>query len=101
VFTSYTAQDGLLEGEVNDVLVAHDGAVWFATDCGLSRLAGGRFTSYEIPDAFPNIPLALAEEPSGTLWVGTTGGVVRLEGGRFTTYTTADGLPDDYVETLV
>jgi uncharacterized RDD family membrane protein YckC/sugar lactone lactonase YvrE len=36
-WTSYTSADGLVDDDVNAVEVAPDGAVWFATEGGLSR----------------------------------------------------------------
>jgi signal transduction histidine kinase len=42
VHATYTAANGLGRGIVNQVRVGADGAVWVATEGGLSRLKGGR-----------------------------------------------------------
>ena len=34
----YTVSDGLLSDTVRDIIIGKDGSIWFATNCGISRL---------------------------------------------------------------
>ncbi len=96
--TTYTSAAGLATDAVNDIAVAPDGTVWFATDAGVSRLAEGRFTTFPTGDGWV-ASLALAED--GVLWAGTSQGLFRLEGEQTAAYTTEDGLGGDFVIALL
>lgn len=60
------------------------GAMWFATDAGVTRYASGTFTNYTTEDGLTaNSIWSMLLDRDGTLWVGTHGGVCRLEGETF------------------
>jgi ligand-binding sensor domain-containing protein len=69
---------------VRGIAQAHDGAVWFATNGGVTRYAGGEFTNYTAKDGLTRADVwSILIDSSGTIWVGTHGGVCRFENGRF------------------
>lgn len=51
---TYTEKDGLPSSTVYDVTQDKDGFMWFATQNGLSRFDGKRFTNYTIKDGLPD-----------------------------------------------
>ncbi|WP_375560114.1 two-component regulator propeller domain-containing protein [Bernardetia sp. OM2101] len=73
-------QNGLSQSTVNDVLEDRDGFVWIATDDGLNRYDGQKFTIYKhirsdsttIPD---NEVKKLYEDKTGKIWIGTVSGL--------------------------
>lgn len=104
-FTNYGVKDGLPLALVNDMIEAHDGVYWVATNGGgVSRFdpagdarrvaearAGGAvdggqrrvFTTYRVGDeAQSNIIETIFEDRAGNVWAGTQGGLFRLAGGR-------------------
>lgn len=82
-FTSLTAQNGLSYNTVNAILKDRYGWMWFATDDGLNRFDGTRFTVYRhkagdttsLPD---NNITCLFEDRAGNLWVGSGRGSVSM-----------------------
>lgn len=93
----WTAQNGLPQNSVRDVLQTRDGYLWFTTYDGLVRFDGVRFTVFNksnSPGLSSNRFTSLAEDENGDLWaVVETGQIVRRHKGRFTTYNQDDGLP--------
>ncbi|BAV06751.1 Signal transduction histidine kinase [Filimonas lacunae] len=80
-FTSLTAQNGLSYNTINAILKDKYGWMWFATDDGLNRFDGTRFTIYRhkegdsasLPD---NNITCMHEDRKGNLWVGSGRGNV-------------------------
>jgi len=63
---------------INDLVQEIGGNVWLATDRGLVRYDGTRFTHVEVPDVPPDARYnCLLYSADGTVWVGTSVGVVR------------------------
>jgi len=93
-FTRFSRADGLADDIVYDIMVGRDGAVWFATAGGLSRLRDGEMTSWTEDDGLvANRVFRLAEAPGGGLWLATlTGGLSLFDGESFTSFTPDDGL---------
>ena len=84
--TSWTEGDGVPLGAVYSIGQDHDGYIWIATDAGLLRFDGVRFTAW---DSIGDAPLpkssasALWVARDGTFWVGfTKGGVRHIRAGR-------------------
>jgi len=98
-FDHWTADNGLPQNSVRDIVQAEDGYLWFTTFDGLVRFDGVRFTVFNksnSPGLASNRFVSLFEDRSGDLWAGLeTGEVVRRHQGRFTTYSQAQGLPND------
>jgi ligand-binding sensor domain-containing protein len=90
----YGVNDGLLSSTVVDILIDGGGAIWMATQHGLSRLKEGRFKNFTAANGGPiqNINVIL-EDQEGNMWLGTDGGgIVKFAGEDFPTFTSDDGL---------
>lgn len=103
VRASYTTEQGLAHNSVRTIVQTRDGALWVGTLEGLSRFAGGRFTTYTAAQGLSAMHVrAIYEDGTGTLWIGTYGGGLnRLKDGAFTAIRTADGLADDIVSAIL
>lgn len=82
-FSALTTQDGLSSNTVNAILKDSHGMMWFATEDGLDRFDGARFTIYrhksdDSSSLRANEILSLYEDKEGRLWVGTSGGSLSL-----------------------
>jgi len=97
---AWTTENGLPQNDVLPVQT-RDGYLWLATQGGLARFDGVKFTIFDTGNTAglrSNRILALSEDSAGDLWIGTqSGGLTRYSRGVFTTYTTAEGLPDNNV----
>ena len=95
-FDHWTADTGLPQNSVHDILQTRDGYIWIATLDGLVRFDGVRFTVFNrsnSPGMSSNRFLLLREDAQGDLWAGTEdGGVVRYHEGRFSSYGREHGL---------
>ena len=98
-FDHWTADNGLPQNSVREIVQTREGYLWFTTFDGLVRFDGVRFTVFNksnSPGLATNRFVSLFEDRNGHLWAGLeTGEVVRRHQGRFTTYTQAQGLPND------
>lgn len=83
VVRHYHRDDGLGHPDVWSIVEAERGVFWFATEGGLSRHDGKRWSHFDARDGLPAAPLwPLLPAPGGALWIGTLGGgLVRLEPG--------------------
>ena len=83
----WTADDGLPQNSVYEILQTGDGYLWMATVDGLARFDGVQFTVFSksnSPGIVNNRFISLFENNGGSLWAGTEeSGVVRYRGGRF------------------
>jgi YVTN family beta-propeller protein len=88
---------------VQGIVQAADGALWFATYNGVSRFDGAAWTTYTTADGLvSDYVQSVAGAADGTLWFGTSWmGVSRFDGANWTTYTTADGLASNYVQGII
>ncbi|MBI1761524.1 MAG: hypothetical protein HYR56_08825 [Acidobacteria bacterium] len=100
-FDHWTADNGLPQNSVRDIVQTRDGYLWFTTFDGLVRFDGVRFTVFNksnAPGILSNRFNWLYEDGFGDLWASTEdSGITRLHQGRFSTYTTANGLPGNTV----
>ncbi len=96
--------DGLPQNWVGAVAQTHDGYLWLATQEGLVRFDGARFTVFSTrttPGLRSNNVSALLVDAGGALWVGTYGGgLARLREGGWSAWTQKDGLGGDFVVSL-
>src|SRR5215813_12866785 len=99
-FDHWTADNGLPQNSVRDIVQTRDGYLWLTTFDGLVRFDGVRFTVFNksnSPGILTNRFVSLYEDGQADLWASTENSeLTRLHQGRFTTYTTKDGLPDNY-----
>jgi len=99
----WLTENGLPQNTVHSITQAKDGYVWIATEEGLARFDGIRFTIFDkqnTPELKSNDIRVLLEDRRGALWIGTADGLVRLLDGKFTTFTTRDGLPSNVIDAL-
>ena len=77
---TYTSADGLGAGDVNSIHDDRDGALWVATEGGLSRIAGGRVDTLDVRNGLPCPGVKWSvEDHAGVLWLQTDCGLVRVE----------------------
>ena len=95
----WTLRDGGLPGYPRSIAQTRDGFLWLATDFGLQRFDGVRFTSWEPPPAssLPGIAVRLLATQDGSLWIGTDQGLARWNDGVLSAYRELDG---EYVYAL-
>jgi ligand-binding sensor domain-containing protein/signal transduction histidine kinase len=99
----WLTENGLPQNTVHSIVQAKDGYVWIATEEGLARFDGIRFTVFDkqnTPELKSNDIRVLLADRRGALWIGTTDGLVRLLNAKFTTFTTRDGLPSNVIDSL-
>ena len=95
-------EDGLPQVSVMDMKQTRDGYLWIATQGGVARFDGVRFTVFDKrnTEAFSGASVeALEEDSHGNLWLATTaGGLVRRSpDGEFSRYTSEDGLASNVI----
>ena len=80
VRASYGPRDGLGEGRVNSLQFDSDGALWAATDGGLSRIKSGHATTLTSQNGLPcDTVHDVLEDNDHTVWVKTACGLARIE----------------------
>ncbi len=99
---NWGTKDGLRQHRIRAMRQTQDGYLWLATENGLVRFDGVRFSTLSsATDGLSHDYLnALEVGDDGSLWVGTYHGLSHLTSGAFTTYTDRNGLTDSYVRCL-
>ena len=89
----WTLREGGLRGYPRSIAQTLDGFLWLATDVGLQRFDGVRFTSWEPPtgSSLPGVVVRLLATRDGSLWIGTDQGLARWSGGALSAYRELDG----------
>jgi signal transduction histidine kinase/ligand-binding sensor domain-containing protein/CheY-like chemotaxis protein len=97
-------QEGLPQFSIHAIAQTPDGYLWIATQAGLARFNGARFTVFDsrnTPELHSNVVWGLQPDRAGNLWIATvSGGLTRYHDGTFTNFSTRDGLSSDLVYTL-
>ena len=76
---SYAATDGLTGGRVGDLQFDKDGALWIATEGGLSRLKNGRVAALNNRHGLPCDAVHwVRQDDAGSFWLYTACGLVRV-----------------------
>src|SRR6266478_9671748 len=99
----WTHQDGLPDDRVRAILQTRDGYLWVATQNGLARFDGLRFTVFDHDNTLEmavNQCVSLAEDANGNLWVSTGSGLIRRTDNRFFHIGRAEGLRSDFPSEL-
>ncbi|MCI0390273.1 MAG: hypothetical protein MOB07_16105 [Acidobacteria bacterium] len=100
-FDHWSADNGLPQNSVRDIVQTRDGYLWLTTFDGLVRFDGVRFTIFNksnSPGIITNRFFYLYEDGQGDLWASTeNSGLTRLRHSRFITYTTEHGLPANFI----
>jgi ligand-binding sensor domain-containing protein len=69
-YVHYDTKDGLAGSTVYDHCQDKDGFIWFATENGLSRFDGTRFTNFTVRDGLPdNEIITIHADAKGRLWI--------------------------------
>ena len=86
----YTVDDGLVTGDLSDLLLDDNNMLWIGSSKGLHSFNGESFTVYTTDNSglVNNSVTALYEDDTGILWCGTEGGVSCFDGTYWTNYTT-------------
>ena len=79
---------GLLPGSLNAVAQDGEGYLWVATDQGLFRFDGVRFTPWTPPDGsqLPSMIFRLLADRDGGVWIGTIDGLLHWDRHRLTRF---------------
>ena len=98
----YQSTKQLLSAEVNDVLLARDGALWVAQTGGLTvYLKGKRVRDFSSGSHLPNLTVhSVAEGPDGRIWVGTDLGAARFDGRDWSVRMSRRWLLNDHVRDI-
>jgi len=97
-FDHFSVKDGLSQVCVNSIIQDQHGFVWFATNDGLNRYDGYKFTIFkpnlgDQSSLSNNVVKTIYEDRDGDIWVGTAGGGLCLydsEKDSFTSYDLSD-----------
>lgn len=82
--TYFSLKEGFGGVAVRGILQDERGAMWFATDGGVSRYESGVFTNYTAAHGLSdNSVWSIMLDSSGAIWVGTHAGVCRFNGEGF------------------
>lgn len=98
----WTTENGLPQNTVNHIMQSQDGYLWLATNDGLVRFDGVKFTVFHTKK-FPQLKLNripyVVESKDRSIWIATEGAgvVVKNKDGAIQTYSTANGLPHNNV----
>src|SRR5258706_2485776 len=99
----WLTETGLPQNTVHRITQGKDGYIWIATEEGLARFDGIKFTVFDKQNT-PQLPSnnirVVLEDRRGDLWIGTADGLVQMRQGKFTTYTTQQGLPANVIDSL-
>ena len=75
----YSGEDGLGKGTVTDLRFGADGALWAATDGGLSRIKDGHVTTLSAQNGLPcEKVVAAIEDNDHSMWLNLACGLVRI-----------------------
>jgi len=78
VRSSYSAADGLGDGRVNQLRFDGKGALWIATEGGLSRLDNGRVATLSSKSGLPCDAVQWTMEDAQSVWLMTPCGLVQV-----------------------
>jgi ligand-binding sensor domain-containing protein/signal transduction histidine kinase len=99
----WLTENGLPQNTVHRITQGKDGYLWIATEEGLARFDGIKFTVFDTqntPELPSNNVRVLLEDRLGDLWIGTADGLVQMREGKFATFTTQQGLPGNVIDSL-
>lgn len=87
---TYSSGKGLGAGYLTYLQVERDGALWAATDSGLSRMKNGRFATLNRENGLPcNSIQWMIRDDEGSLWLDTPCGLLRLVRSEIDAWTVA------------
>jgi signal transduction histidine kinase/ligand-binding sensor domain-containing protein len=92
--TAWRTKDGFFSASPSALAQTADGYIWIATQAGLMRFDGVRFTRWTPPDGqrLPSLGItSLLAARDGSLWIGTEVGLCQWANGRLITYAAGQG----------
>jgi PAS domain S-box-containing protein len=99
-FRSFGAADGLHNLFIVSIVQDGSGLLWVATDDGVYRYDGQRFTHFSMQDGLPAMGVrVLGVAPDGAVCAGTHDGMACWDGTRFSR-AGAEGIPPVWVQSL-
>lgn len=85
--TYLNVNEGLAGSAIRGIVQDRSGAMWFATEGGVSRWQSDAFRNYTVADGLSdNDVWSLMLDSHGRIWAGTHEGVCRLEGESFVAF---------------
>jgi PAS domain S-box-containing protein len=99
--SSYSATDGLGKGAVNQLRFDSEGALWIATDGGISRLKDGHIATSTSKNGFPCDAVQWTEDDAQSVWLMMPCGLVRVARADLDTRTGAVDKPHGTIRTTV
>jgi len=101
-FQSWQRETGMPRGDIRALAQTLEGYLWLASEDGLARFDGARFTAFDLAaHTRGNAVNTLLGDSAGALWIGTTGGgLLRFANGGFSAFTAQDGLPTNSIASL-
>lgn len=97
---NWQTESGLPQNTVHAILQTHDGYLWLATEGGLVRFDGLKFTVYDsqnTPALRSNNIRSLLEDREHGLWIATADGLTVFRNGQSTAFTREQGLPSNSI----
>ena len=100
---TFDISDGLVPGNVRDLLQDRQGDLWFVIGGkGAVRFDGTRFVTYTTDSVLaPHGLTDILQDQDGSFWFATGQGVVQFDGARFFSFSREDGLADGDVSTML
>ena len=99
-FRVFGSADGLYNVAISSLAQDGDGLLWIATDDGVYRFDGERFTHVSVHDGLrANTTGSLGLAPGGEICAGSRNGLACWDGARFS-QAGARGLPDRPIQTM-
>lgn len=84
---SCNVPNGVPGRSVTDIEIDGNGVKWIGSSCGLTRMSGGVWTTFDTGDGLAsNNVRDVALDASGNVWVATSSGVSRFNGSSFTSW---------------
>jgi len=84
-FDMFKEDEGLAKDVVSDMLEDKNGELWFATEFGIGRYDGKKFSRYTPLESIANNSVnSILEDNSGHLWFGMEGDLCMYDGKSFT-----------------
>lgn len=82
-FRTYGAEAGLGNLSAMKLAQDRDGFLWVATQDGVFRFDGTRFTRFGLESGLPSTLVPHLASRGGVLWVATAAGIAKFDGNRF------------------
>ena len=94
--SSWLSDDGLPQNWIGAIAQTPDGYLWFATEEGVSRFDGVRFTTFLDRKSISTLLVT----HDGSLWISADLGLARYKDHQMTSYSTRDGLREGPINSM-